>query len=73
MLWQDTDKKKSIETKVIEAADYYSKKYGENANICFLNPQDLEEEGRINELQLRQDKKILAGHLWIGVEDKKLL
>ena len=44
MLWFDNDPKTDLTHKVNRAAAYYLKKYGENPDICFVNPEMMSEE-----------------------------
>ena len=70
MLWFDNDPKKAVRAKIIEAADYFRKKYGQVPNYCEVSPQMLEDEMQIGVLTARPKRKISPGHIWIGVKDK---
>ncbi|MBN2388250.1 MAG: hypothetical protein JXB85_14630 [Anaerolineales bacterium] len=72
MLWFDNDSRTALPAKVEKAADYYHKKYGDLPDLCLVHPSMLASQtpdpvGRIN---VRTNRAILPGHLWIGVEDK---
>lgn len=67
MLWFDNSKT-GMEEKVRQAADYYQKKYGLKATVCFA-PAGTEAMS-VNGIQVREDKTVLPNHLWIGVEEK---
>lgn len=71
MLWFDNDPKKALKAKIIEAADHYRKKYGQVPTICMVNPLQLGdgEETKVGRVFVRSSRIILAGHLWIGVEE----
>jgi hypothetical protein len=38
MLWFDNDPKADLKIKIERAASYYSKKYGQSPNLCFIHP-----------------------------------
>ncbi len=38
MLWFDNDPKADLKVKIERAASYYSKKYGQAPNLCFVHP-----------------------------------
>jgi hypothetical protein len=38
MLWFDNDPKADLKVKIERAASYYSKKYGQAPNLCFIHP-----------------------------------
>ena len=76
MMWFDNDPKKTLDAKVLQAADYYKRKYGRMPDMCMVNPRNLPESptqsepvkaGRITILALRS---VMPGHLWIGVDEK---
>ena len=76
MMWFDNDPKKTLDAKVLQAADYYKRKYGSMPDTCLVNPKNLPDSspqgeparaGRITILPLRS---IMPGHLWIGLEEK---
>jgi hypothetical protein len=76
MLWFDNDPKKTLDAKVLQAADYFKHKYGRMPDTCMVNPLNLPETspgsepakaGRITILPFRS---IMPGHLWIGLEEE---
>ena len=68
MLWFDQDPKKSMQAKIIEAADYYRKKYGQVPNTCFIPVK--ETPLQVGVITARPWRSIMPGHLWIGCEVK---
>lgn len=71
MLWFDNDKKTELPDKVIKAAAYYKKKYGQNPNLCFVHPSMLTKKSPKSEkVTIKSSDVILPHHLWIGVNDK---
>jgi hypothetical protein len=72
MLWFDNDPKTALRAKIIAAADYFRKKYGQVPNYCEVNPQMLgDDDMQIGVLVVRSNRKITPGHLWIGVKEKE--
>jgi len=69
MLWLDTDPKKPLVQKVVEAMRYYSNKYGGVPTLCQVNPKDYEPVNPAI-MQVEPMRYILPGHLWIGIQDK---
>lgn len=70
MLWFDNDPKKSLVSKVVEAADFYRKKHGRVPNTCLVNPGILTADTSVGVVQVRAWRTVAPGHLWIGVEDE---
>ena len=71
MMWYDEDPKKSLETKIAEAAKYYYLKYNEVANVCVVNPLAIpngKTEIEVNFIRVDTWKGILPQHIWIGKE-----
>jgi hypothetical protein len=76
MLWFDNDTKSELLTKVTQAADYYSDKYGKYPNICYAHPsmadstpQSKAEDQSISmgKIEVRLTKSVIPNHLWIGI------
>lgn len=73
MLWFDNDSKKSLETKVHEAAQYYREKYGAKANLCYVHPSmSMADVHHLNGIEVRTSRSILPNHLWLGVENGRV-
>lgn len=71
MLWFDNDKAADLKTKVSKAASYYSHKYGQAPNICFVHPSMLANvEWHNNGIELRTNQSVLPNHFWLGVQQK---
>jgi hypothetical protein len=74
MLWFDNDPKADVLSKVQKAAAYYSKKYGEAPNLCFVHPSMLPEpKTEAGEIAVRTNKTMLPNHFWIGVRSQTML
>jgi hypothetical protein len=70
MLWFDNDPKANLSDKVSRAAAYYTKKYGQVPNICFVHPSMVAEPVKGKSLlEVRPNGLILPNHFWIGVYD----
>jgi hypothetical protein len=67
MMWFDDSPKTRIAEKITQAIDYYRKKYGDNPDICFVNPSMLEApiEGPKN-ITISPLHSIMRWHFWIG-------
>jgi len=78
LLWFDNDPRKGLEEKIRQAAGRYAEKFGQPANLCFLNPATLLAgapaangswevvfEGRA--IKVRTAPQVLPHHFWIGV------
>ncbi|MBN1265408.1 MAG: hypothetical protein JXA25_07940 [Anaerolineales bacterium] len=69
MLWFDNDSQRSLPERIEKAAQYYYRKYGRDASVCYLNPAGdvVELPGMVGEIRILSSKKILPDHFWIGV------
>lgn len=71
MLWFDDDPKTDLIAKVIQAAQYYQKKFGQSPNLCYVHPSSLSQANlEIGKITVRAFKPVLPRHLWIGMADK---
>jgi hypothetical protein len=68
MLWLDDDKGRSLEDKVLRAADYYREKYGRAPNMCLVNKAAVENEQRFGRIKVQPANNILPHHFWVGVD-----
>ena len=77
MLWFDNDPKTSLDAKVLQAADYYHRKYGRTPDVCLVNPANLDkalpqaETRRAGNIIIRPLRSIMPGHLWIGNDEPR--
>jgi hypothetical protein len=74
MLWFDNDKERDLNAKVMRAADYYRKKYGNIPDLCYVHPNMLPvSQGSENKkvmagsIEVRSAMTVLPHHFWIGV------
>lgn len=71
MLWCDPDPKKSLLDKVNHAAAYYFAKYGQRPNAAYVHPSAVAGDApleRAGSVIVRPDRKVIKGHMWLGVE-----
>lgn len=74
LLWFDDDPRKQLEDKVLRAAAYYERKYGQLPNLCFVHPsafngngkQGVKQAGRV---EIRAGRSVLPDHFWLGVAE----
>jgi len=75
LLWFDDDPQRAIEEKIRRAAKRYREKFGRAANICYVNPANLEGNGRLKDgfrcgrMKVIASPRILPHHFWLGVAD----
>ena len=66
MLWQD-DSDKPLKEKIERAAEYYEEKYGNQADLVFVHPDEMETV-KLAGVKVRSSRNVLKGHLWLGLE-----
>jgi len=67
-LWFDNDKSRTVEEKVLRAADAYRKKFGQPPNTCYVHPQAMaQEEQQCDGVHIVAARHILPHHFWLGV------
>jgi len=73
MLWFDNDPKTALADKVQQAALFFAKKYGKQANTCLVCLAEFGDEGlpAVDKIQVHSRRIVPKGHLWIGVEEVK--
>jgi hypothetical protein len=69
MLWFDNDPKTTIQGRIEKALEYYRRKYQKDPNLVLVNPKDLPAEHNLP-MELRAERTIRPGHIWIGQESK---
>ena len=75
MMWFDDDKIKPLEAKVMQAVEFYAKKYGRRPNACLVNSAELAKcianapapANRLPGLRLEPMSTILPHHYWVGI------
>jgi hypothetical protein len=76
MLWFDNDPKTDLPQKIDRAAQYYTKKYGQNPTLCFVNPKMIgqqapEKTKEKAEIEVKASETILLHHLWLGIPQEQ--
>ena len=72
MMWFDDDKHKPLAAKLVQAAEYYARKYGNKPTTCLVNSAELlateqkEPALPLPGLRLETMPTILPNHYWIG-------
>lgn len=71
MLWHDPSGERTLEQKIIRAAEYYNEKYGEWPTACFINPDALVgvnlDEVNVMGIEIRATRSVLKNHFWLGM------
>jgi hypothetical protein len=69
MLWFDNDPKLDFNSKVMRAAAYYQKKYGQTPNLCYVNPSmSIDIPSKSSGVDVQTNQTILPNHFWLGVK-----
>ena len=66
MLWYDNDPNTDVNQKIKKAVEYYEKKYGKKANVCYVRQAD--SCGQVDGVNIRESRALLQNHYWIGIE-----
>jgi hypothetical protein len=68
MLWFDNDPRADVSAKITRAAEYYQKKYGHQADLCYVHPSMIKDINlRAGAVVVRTTRSIMPNHFWIGV------
>lgn len=67
LLWYDPDARKSAQTKIDEAVDRYTEKFGVQPNACHVAPGG---ETAHDSVAVVPDRWIRPDHFWLGVDDE---
>jgi hypothetical protein len=74
MLWFDNDPKMDFNTKIMRAAEYYQKKYGQRPNLCFVHPSmAVEAPSKTSVVDIQVNQMILPNHFWLGVKQSSVM
>ncbi len=70
MLWYDSQKDETIESRIIRAIDYFIAKYGHPPLCCFVNPEMLSEPMQLKDsVKVVPNERILKNHIWLEIPD----
>ncbi len=75
MMWFDNNPKVALDDKLLQAAEYYTRKYGQKPDTAIVSGKDLgNEQARTGGLlveahgvRVETMRAIMPGHMWIGV------
>lgn len=70
MMWFDSDNKRSLEQKIVEAARYYTAKYKRKPELVLINPTEVkpgEIIPRLPGIAIENQNIVLPHHIWIGM------
>lgn len=68
MLWYDPEKTTSLDDRIGRGASYYRSKYGQDPNICFVNPKMLEGvQPGVAGIEVRPTRSVMPNYFWLGV------
>jgi hypothetical protein len=69
LLWFDNSKD-TLEQKVLKAAAYYMRKYGQTPDTCQIHPSMLAGKDTLKAgvVTIKTNRAVLPCHLWIGVD-----
>jgi hypothetical protein len=71
LLWFDDNPNRDLEEKVLRAAAYYERKYGQTPTVCFVNTTAVNGVKKAGHVQIRGSRSVLAHHFWIGIAEKR--
>ncbi len=66
MLWYDNDPKKDVSSRILEAAEYYFKKYGTRAKRVEVNKKVFSKDLKVEGIAIIVSKYMPQGHYLIG-------
>ena len=73
MLWFDNDPKIDFSVKILRAAEYYQRKYGQTPNVCFVHPSmNIETPPKSIGVDVQVNQMIQPNHFWLGVKQGSL-
>lgn len=68
MLWFDNDPKTELIKKIERAASYYSQKYGQAPDLCFVHPSMISNTPtRSGSIEVKTNRSVLPNHFWLGI------
>jgi len=74
MLWFDNDPKTDLLSKVVKAAEYYNRKYGQEPNLCYVHPSMIAaEKAEVSGIVVCVKGTMIPNHYWIGVHHQPVL
>lgn len=72
MLWFDNDTSVDLAARIDRAAVYYRGKYGQEPNLCFVNPKMLVNGvPPTGEIEVRTKRSVINNHFWMGISSNR--
>jgi hypothetical protein len=74
LLWYDDNPARDLAEKIGPAARRYRQKFGVPANVCYVHPSVLDNNGKVREvdgLRVASLPSVLRHHFWLGREEKR--
>lgn len=67
-MWFDDDPERSLEDKVLRAAEAYEKKHGTSPTMCCVHPSALNGNGKVKvgQIEIRPLQSVLRFHFWLN-------
>jgi len=72
LLWFDDAPDRDLAEKVRRAAQRYQQKFGAPANVCYVHPSALSDNGRVEKVgrvRVAAKPSVLRHHFWVGVAE----
>jgi hypothetical protein len=66
-LWFDNTKGRTLEQKVLNAAEHYQAKFNHAPDTCYVHPKAVEGEQQIGAVHVVPAKHVLLHHFFLGV------
>jgi hypothetical protein len=70
MLWFDDDPRKSLETKIAQAAARFSEKHGRRPTTCCVSPSVAGMPQALAGIRVIALARIRPNYLWLGLDDE---
>lgn len=72
MLWFDESREADIAQRIRRASEYYTSKYGQEPDLCFVHPDAIEGDEQVGDetLKIKSSQTLLKDYFWIGVEER---
>ena len=74
LLWYDDNPGRDLAEKIGRAARRYRQKFGTPANVCYVHPSALSDNGRlgkVGEVRVAPLPSVLRHHFWLGREEER--
>ncbi len=75
LLWYDDDPGRDLAAKIGRAAQRYRQKFGTPANVCYVHPSALGNNGKtqkVGQVRVSSKPSVLRHHFWVGQEKRRV-